>query len=77
MLILTRKVGESLMINDDIEIVVTELSGDKVKIGVIAPQNFRVLRKELYQTMEINKESASGQSAADIQDFLKNIKPLS
>lgn len=77
MLILSRKIGQAFMINDDIEIIITEISGDKVKLGVVAPKKDKVLRKELYQTMELNKESATSAACADIQDLLKNLKPLS
>ncbi len=47
MLILTRKKNESIIIGDDIEIVVTRVSGDKVRIGVAAPRNIAVYRKEI------------------------------
>ncbi|MFR0880897.1 MAG: carbon storage regulator CsrA [Oscillospiraceae bacterium] len=51
MLILSRKSGESLMINEEIEIKIIEVNGDKVKIGIDAPKNVKILRKELSQTM--------------------------
>ncbi|MEG1778435.1 MAG: carbon storage regulator CsrA, partial [Angelakisella sp.] len=54
MLILTRKIGESIFIGDSIEITVTEMSGDKVKIGINAPKEIAVLRSELRQTVDAN-----------------------
>ncbi|MEG0752614.1 MAG: carbon storage regulator CsrA [Angelakisella sp.] len=57
MLILARKSGESLMIGDNIEIVITEISGDKVKIGINAPKEVTVLRKELCQTVDENRQA--------------------
>jgi carbon storage regulator len=47
MLCLTRKLNETIRINDDIEIVVIRLTGNRVKIGVQAPQDVKVLRGEL------------------------------
>lgn len=58
MLILSRKVGQSLYIGDGIEITITELSGDKVKIGINAPKEVQILRKELRQTVEQNQQAA-------------------
>ncbi|WP_394925082.1 carbon storage regulator CsrA [uncultured Robinsoniella sp.] len=65
MLILSRKVGESLKIGDDIEIFVTEIKGDKVRLGISAPSELKINRTELYLTVENNKE------AADKVDLLK------
>ena len=47
MLALTRKKGESLMVNNDIEITVLEIRGDQVKIGIQAPKNVPIYRKEV------------------------------
>lgn len=65
MLILTRKKGESVKIGDEIEIFITEVKGDKVRIGICAPENMKITRTELYLTVENNKE------AADKVDLLK------
>ena len=45
MLILSRKAGQSLMFGDGIEITITEISGDKVKLGIAAPADVKVYRK--------------------------------
>lgn len=74
MLILSRKCGESIVINGEIEILVTEISGDKIKIGITAPQNYRVLRKELCQTVESNRESAGGAITDGLLDFISRLK---
>lgn len=55
MLIITRKKGESLMIGDDIEIVISKIDDGSVKIGINAPKNISILRKELYE--EVGKEN--------------------
>ena len=65
MLILTRKKGESIKIGDDIEIFITEIKGDKVRIGISAPEHMKITRTELYLTVENNKE------AVDKVDLLK------
>lgn len=65
MLILTRKKGESIKIGDDIEIFVTDVKGDKVRIGISAPEYMKISRTELYLTVENNKE------AVDKVDLLK------
>ena len=59
MLILSRKSGESLIINDNIEIKIIEATNDKVKLGFEAPKDVKILRKELCLTVESNKESSS------------------
>lgn len=74
MLILSRKCGESLLINGDIEIKVTEISGDKVKIGIEAPQDYIILRKELRLTVESNKQAAHKAMTRELLDFISEIK---
>ncbi|NLL00212.1 MAG: carbon storage regulator CsrA [Clostridiales bacterium] len=62
MLALSRKVNESIMIGNDIEITVLEIKGDQIKIGINAPKSVPIYRKELYlQISESNKEAASAQ----------------
>ncbi|ALB44519.1 carbon storage regulator CsrA [Clostridium beijerinckii] len=59
MLIITRKKGESIMIGDDIEIVISKIDDGSVKIGIKAPRDIEVLRRELYEEVEKeNKEAA-------------------
>jgi carbon storage regulator len=59
LLVLTRKKNESILIGDDIEIIITEISEDKVKIGIKAPKIMKVFRKELLLEVEQeNKKSA-------------------
>jgi len=70
MLIITRKKGESLMIGDDIEITISKIEDGSVKIGIQAPKEVNILRKELLE--EVRNEN---KSAANINlDLLKNIK---
>lgn len=61
MLVLTRKIGESLMIGDDITITVIEASGQKVRVGIDAPSAVPVYRKEVW--LQIRDENAAAASA--------------
>jgi len=70
MLIVTRKKGESLMIGDDIEIVISKIDDGSVKIGIKAPKDVQILRKELYEEVEQENKEAT---KIDIS-ILKNIK---
>lgn len=63
MLALSRKKGEALIINNDIEITVLEVKGEQVKLGVSAPKEVPVYRKEVYvQIQETTKEAAAAVS---------------
>ena len=57
MLVLTRKSNQSIMIGDDIEVSVLSVMGEKVRIGIQAPQSIPVFRKEIY--LEIHREAAA------------------
>ena len=73
MLVLHRKKGESLIIDDNIKITIVDISGEKVKIAVEAPKEIPVLRSELVNAAEANKEAAGSEktiSAADIRSVL-------
>jgi carbon storage regulator len=54
MLVIKRKVSESILIGDDIEIIISEISQDKVKIAINAPKDIKITRKELAETCEFN-----------------------
>ncbi len=64
MLVLTRKSNQSIMIGDDIEVSVLSIMGEKVRIGIQAPRDIPVFRKEVY--LEIQQERTAGD--ADGQD---------
>ncbi len=58
MLVVTRKLGEGLIISDDIEITVLDVVKDKVKIGVSAPKQVKIVRSELKDALETNEQSS-------------------
>ena len=61
MLALTRKKHEAIVVNNNVEITVLEVKGDQVKLGISAPKEVPVYRKEIYlQIQEANKEAMSG-----------------
>ena len=63
MLALSRKVNESIMLGNDIEVTVLEIKGDQVKIGIKAPKNVSIFRKEIYVQIEEENKKAAGQTA--------------
>ncbi len=62
MLILTRRVGESLMIGDEVNVTVLGIKGNQVRIGVNAPKDVSVHREEIYQRIQ---QEQPGQAVAD------------
>lgn len=71
MLALTRKVGESIMIGNEIEVTILEIRGEQIKIGINAPKSVPVYRKEVYvQIQDANKEAAGQENP---MEALKNL----
>lgn len=58
MLVLARKVNESIMIGDEIEVVIIDIKGDQVKVGVNAPKRISVHRKEIYKEIQLENIAA-------------------
>jgi carbon storage regulator len=73
MLVLTRKPNQSIMIGDDIEITVLASSREKVRLGVQAPREIQIFRKEVY--LEIHRESAPADASAgaEVDEALKRL----
>jgi len=74
MLILSRKVGETVYLNEDIEIKIVEVSGDKVRLGIEAPKDVKVLRSELRQTMESNMKASDAVAPDAFKSMLSQLK---
>jgi carbon storage regulator len=71
MLVLTRKGNQSIMIGDDIEVSVLSIMGEKVRIGIDAPRDVPVFRKEVY--VEI-REGRDGEEDGEVDDELDRLK---
>jgi carbon storage regulator len=73
MLVLTRKPNQSIMIGDDIEITVLSSTGDKVRLGIQAPREIPVFRKEIYD--EVHQQDAAADAAArtEVDEALKRL----
>ncbi|MDX6659644.1 MAG: carbon storage regulator [Solirubrobacteraceae bacterium] len=72
MLVLTRKSNQSIMIGDDIEVTVLSVMGEKVRIGISAPRDIPVFRKEVY--LEIQQDRATAAAGnADVDAALTNL----
>lgn len=72
MLILTRKVGETLMIGDEIEVTILSLKGNQVRIGVNAPKDVPVHREEIYD--RIKRERQGGEVGSEAGNEIGNTK---
>lgn len=70
MLALTRKKGEALVINNNIEVTILEIRGDQIKIGISAPKDVPIYRKEVY--LQIQKENEEA-IHVDSLDMLKDL----
>lgn len=66
MLILTRRVGESVVIGDDVDVTVLGMRGNQVRLGVTAPREIAVHREEIYQRIHDDKEN--GGASANVHE---------
>ena len=72
MLALSRKKDEAIVINNNVEIKILEIKGDQVKIGISAPKDVSIYRKEVFlQIQEANKEAMNANDLGALAEFLK------
>ncbi len=74
MLVLARRLNESIMIGDEIEVVIIDIKGDQVKLGIRAPKRVTVHRKEIYD--EIRKENIAAMDSTFKAEELKEISEI-
>ncbi len=64
MLFLTRKIGQSIIINDEITVTVMEINGKTAKLGFLFPENVKVLRQEIYEKIQQENKTAAEDALA-------------
>jgi carbon storage regulator len=75
MLVLRRRAGESFLIGDEIEVELLAVTAQGAKIGIRAPRETIVLRKELKITQEQNAHAANAASLEDLEQTIKKLRP--
>ncbi len=73
MLVLTRKSNQSIMIGDDIEVSVLSVMGEKVRIGIQAPRDIPVFRKEVYLEIQQERVAAGDQARDQVDEALRKL----
>lgn len=68
MLVLTRKVQQSIVIGDNVEIVILEVRGEQVRLGIRAPKDVTVHRKEIYEQIQEENRGAADVRPEDVPD---------
>ena len=75
MLVLSRRRDETIMIGDHIELTVVDIRGDKVRIGIKAPPEVAVHRKEVYEAIRSENEQAAGLSEQEFGSLQTSVRP--
>jgi carbon storage regulator (csrA) len=74
MLALTRKVGERIVIRDDIVITVVDIKGENIRLAIEAPQEIKIYRGEIYDAIVNENKQAAAPAQAGVIEVLKDIK---
>jgi carbon storage regulator len=74
MLVLTRKLGESIAIDDHIKIVVVQIKGKQVRLGIKAPKETKIHREEVYQAIQDQNTEASQSDLSSLSDLTSELK---
>ena len=74
MLVLTRKLGESIAIDDNIKIVVVQIKGKQVRLGIKAPKETKIHREEVYQAIQDQNVAASQSTPSDLTRLNDELK---
>lgn len=74
MLVLTRKLGESIAIDDNIKIVVVQIKGKQVRLGIKAPKETKIHREEVYQAIQDQNTAASQSTPSDLSQLNEELR---
>ena len=73
MLVIRRRSGESLLVGDTVEVEILEVSGGQVKLGIRAPRDVSILRKEVYLTREQNRAAVESARSPRVQRWIDQL----
>ena len=73
MLVLTRKLGESISIDDNIKIVVVQIKGKQVRLGIKAPRETKIHREEVYMAIQEQNQKAVESTPTNISELAQNL----
>lgn len=76
MLVLSRRSGECIIINDNIEVKIVEIKGDYVKMGITAPRSIPVHRKEIFEAIQRENAKAAQSMEGSAGDLEENLPPV-
>lgn len=74
MLVLTRKIGETIVMGDNIVVKVVNIQGDNIRLAIEAPKDIKIYRGEIYDAIVAENKQAAVPSKAGVLDMLKGIK---
>jgi carbon storage regulator len=74
MLVLTRKLGETIAIDDNIKIVVVQIKGKQVRLGIKAPKETKIHREEVYHAIQEQNQAASQANPSDIFNLSEELR---
>ena len=76
MLVLSRKVGESIVIGDDVVVTILEIRGDLIRVGIDAPKSVKVHRSEVFEAIEAANKEAVAPTLEAMSEFASAIRDL-
>ncbi len=72
MLVLSRQRDETIMIGDDVQVTIVDIRGDKVRLGITAPREIQVHRKEVYDAIKRENQRAAGLSPSEVNEVIND-----